>query len=166
MYKLIFILLLFDTSILFSQSIEFHIDTIKNEEGYVITKEIGVFDYKNKLIDDYKIKQMYYLNWKFKGSYTVPEGLLILYYENGNIKEISKSIKGRKIGLYLFLYSNGKIKTIGYYKDIKCYSDITSRTDSSDRYGSILIKRVESFKIGKWSYYDEKGDVIKTEEYP
>lgn len=67
------------------------------------------------------------------------EGLWISYYENGTKWSEAYYLNGLRDGHSLTFYPNGKVRYIGEYK--------------ADQ------------KIGEWTFYDEAGNISKTEKY-
>lgn len=79
---------------------------------------------------------------KMKGVYNENlqrEGLWISYYESGVKWSEAYYSNGLRDGHNLTFYPNGKMRYIGEYKNEK--------------------------KIGTWTFYDEEGNVTKTENY-
>lgn len=82
-------------------------------------------------------------------------------------------IESKKHGEYLEYYQNGQLKTHGQYKSEIVLRDSAYLIDYQEHYeipdpsmqrytkGFIITTR----KTGKWKYYDEKGILIKEEEY-
>lgn len=68
------------------------------------------------------------------------DGTWINFYENGNIKESGTYQKNKVAGPIQKFYPSGKIKSQGTYRDWR-------------------------IRVGEWTYYNENGAVIKTEDY-
>jgi antitoxin component YwqK of YwqJK toxin-antitoxin module len=156
-------------------SVELKIDTTNTDSNYTVTKSITRFDDRQYIssIDEVKV---YYRNWLIKEAYSLIDGevtgLYFSYYPNGDLKEIYNNSKGRMIGIYLCYYPEGKLKTLGTYKDlsgikqVEYHQDTTKKIDSFDGFEEIfVVKTPISVKIGKWYFYNEKGVLIKIEEY-
>ena len=71
--------------------------------------------------------------------YQFKNGLIRSYYENGALKIEENYIDNILDGRAIEYHPNGRIKSIGYYKNGE--------------------------KIGKWKYYSEKGIALEEEEY-
>ena len=79
---------------------------------------------------------------KIKGFYNdnlLREGLWVSYYENGTKWSEAYYVDGKRDGHNLTFYPNGKVRYIGEYKN--------------------------DLKFGEWSFYDENGNLTKTEKY-
>jgi antitoxin component YwqK of YwqJK toxin-antitoxin module len=70
----------------------------------------------------------------------IGQGKWINYYENGNFKEIGQYEQNLVQGPIKKFHPNGALKATGTYKDWR-------------------------IKIGKWTYYDETGQIISEENY-
>lgn len=117
-------------------------------------------------------------------------GTWTYFYDNGNISLVETykmpysdinnvfrldTLKSRlplRTGLYTEYYSNGKRKTEGRYEIIEAFS--TSDTLETINPTNYVLEKTpvsgsfwhpKSIKIGIWNTFDEKGDVIKTEDY-
>ena len=78
---------------------------------------------------------------KIKGQFKdgVRTGLWIAYYDNGNKWSENYYTKGKRNGHTVSFYRNGAIRYVGEYKADK--------------------------KVGKWKFYNEKGEFVKVENY-
>ena len=79
---------------------------------------------------------------KIEGQYDMEgkrTGLWISWYETGLKWSESYYIKGKRNGHSLTFYPNGKIRYIGEYKD--------------------------DVQTGRWTFYDDEGNVTKEENY-
>ena len=106
-------------------------------------------------------------------------------YENGIIKEVGKFNNDLKIGIWKYYYENGQIKSKGKYipkekripdvrtreelVNLKLLPDLDAVEDSLITLGyeithNMLPVRV-FFKTGKWKYWDEKGNIIREQEW-
>lgn len=65
---------------------------------------------------------------------------IIIYYPNGKIKRIANYYNSRVVGLFQEFYENGFLEKIGEYNS-------------------------ENQRIGKWVFYDDKGEIIRRENY-
>jgi antitoxin component YwqK of YwqJK toxin-antitoxin module len=91
------------------------------------------------------------------------EGLSKFYNDKGTlIKEVNYK-SGAEFGEYKEYYDSGVIKTQGQYKQIKGFVN----TSTFDPQGIEHIRKHPDDhipqKTGEWKYYDEKGNLIKTE---
>lgn len=151
------------------------IDTIKFENNYIVTRKTCIGDdkgYCQSQIDEYYIdgrkKSSQMLDWENRLS-----GQSILYYSNGKIAEESFFVKGRRVGMFISYFENGKIKSIGKYKDINCYSDVKYSIDTvtvddpSDEGVELTQVSVHTgeLKDGNWFFYKENGEIRNVEIY-
>ncbi len=70
----------------------------------------------------------------------IGEGEWINYYDNGNYREIGNYDQNKVTGPIKKYYRNGVLQAAGNYKDWR-------------------------IRIGEWKYYDEQGNLVKTEDY-
>jgi antitoxin component YwqK of YwqJK toxin-antitoxin module len=119
---------------------------------YETGKKQSVFNKSNGIAQG--IQYYYYENGKKMMEQTyknnIIDGITIYYYED-ETKESEGYLKGeprkeRKLGHWIYYYRNGKKKEEGEWK-------------IGGRHGDGNIQ------TGIWKYYDEKGNLIKTEEY-
>ena len=92
------------------------------------------------------------------------EGVLFGKYDNGNYASIQEFKNGIGEGTWINYYENGNLKEIGTYQKNKVAGPIQKFYPS----GKIKAKgnyREWRIRIGEWIYYDEKGKVIKKEDY-
>jgi antitoxin component YwqK of YwqJK toxin-antitoxin module len=73
------------------------------------------------------------------------------YWENGNLKTNASWLDAALFGSFTSYYKNGQVESKGQYKDVP----VNQKNHWSE----------ESSKEGKWFYYDEKGNLIRTEKY-
>ena len=160
---------------LFSQSIsKTTFDTLITKEGFTVTKQVCFTEeevYCQKEIDIYfpswKPKQVTYYDLLGR-----PTGQFTSYYINGNVEEAYLYEKGRKAGLYISYFETGSIKTIGRYKDVNCDSDIKYSFDTVEVQGemedeiyTLVVRKIEDEKIGKWFDYNYDGTLKGIKEY-
>ena len=96
-----------------SQSVSTYCDTTYGESNYIVRTTINVLD-SARLVSSYcSIESKYYneklaekynqvllpKNLQFGNSFYLTNGLYTSYYENGNYREISNYILGRKYGM-------------------------------------------------------------------
>jgi len=67
------------------------------------------------------------------------DGKWIYYYDNGNVWSEGYFKNGKSEGKRITHYQNGKIFYVGYYK--------------------------EDQRVGVWTFYDEKGTLVKSVDY-
>lgn len=86
------------------------------------------------------------------------------FYENGNLKlRIDVGSDGIPNGNYEEYYDSGEIKERGKYKD----GEIVDTVYVYHKNGSVKMKGtlLEGIDNGWWYFYDEKGNLIKKNEY-
>jgi antitoxin component YwqK of YwqJK toxin-antitoxin module len=80
----------------------------------------------------------------------------ILYYENGKVQQDRYWIDGSLVDTFKEYYENGKLKVAGQYETEAEYR-------KKNKPGSDFT--IESFKMGKWSYFTKTGMLEKEEIY-
>ncbi len=144
---------------------------------YIESKKYGTFkvrdtvklyeeetNYDSKETSSYKF---FHSNFKLKEEGKMidgkKEGLNKSYNNKGVLVQEVNYKNDSEFGEYKEYYENGKIKTSGQYKHS---SGIITNT-TYDAQGVEHIRKTSSStipkKYGEWKYYDEKGDLIKTE---
>lgn len=111
------------------------------------------------------------------GSQELPIGLVEKYYQNGYLQEKYSFVEA-KIGLggvcvdgpYEEYYSNGKLKIKGNYKiglDSTITDTIYAEDPTTGEQHTIIEKgkNPHSLKTGQWLYFNDKGDLLKRENY-
>jgi len=122
-------------------------DGVKTVRVLVAGRRIFVFDYKNCSSKDRAYLDSLDAPIYFNAGRTGKP--LIFWYpvdesDSSGVKRImwAKGAfdNGRKVGLWVRYWRNGKMKSLGYYR--------------------------AGQKVGIWKYWDERGNLIKTEKYP
>jgi antitoxin component YwqK of YwqJK toxin-antitoxin module len=82
---------------------------------------------------------------------------------NGVLLEIQSYKKGEKSSQWERYYENGQLEYIGCCKDNEIHGEYKKYHPN----GELKIKGAfdAGFKVGTWTYFDEKGDAINYEEY-
>ncbi len=129
------------------------------------------------------------MKWvEVKGS---KNGPCIKYYKNGIVKEITNYMLGQKVGEYKFYHTNGLIAISGkygyetalgvikrdyeidtnyYYPELDTFL-ITPDPKIKDFMGRevkpipVYSESIKHIKEGVWKYYNDKGELIKEENY-
>ena len=131
-------------------------DTVKlfEEETVYDTKEISTYKYYHP---NFKLKE------EGRAVNSKKEGLSKFYNDKGILIKEVNYMSGAEFGEYKEYHDNGALKVKGQYKHINGF-ETHSTFDVS---GKESIRKTASAhipkKIGEWKYYDEKGNVIKTE---
>lgn len=91
------------------------------------------------------------------------EGLCKFYSDKGILSKEVNYKNGAEFGDYKEYHDNGAVKTKGQYKQIKGFVETTT----FDPEGKEHIRKTSSDNIpkkyGEWKYFDEKGNLIKSE---
>lgn len=90
------------------------------------------------------------------------------YYDSGGpMIKICNYKTGKLIGPYKEYYPNGKIKVEGAYRQGEGTIKVSSRPIGGGK-GRVYDRKIpnKEYKTGKWVYYNSKGAIIKTENYP
>jgi antitoxin component YwqK of YwqJK toxin-antitoxin module len=135
---------------------------INNKLNTIINFKLGLrdgemlyFDQKGKYID----LQTNYLN-------DTINGLTISYYVNGQIKQFGKCFGSLtfRYGEWLTYHENGKLKSRGNYglfevnnKDL-IIENVQVKNPNFNNFENVILVRV-----GNWAFYDEAGNLEKTE---
>ncbi len=99
-----------------------------------------------------------------KGEKSPYTGILFAKYPNGNYETWQTYIDGIGQGVWINYYENGQYKEVGHYEQnrvegpIKKYH-LNGQLKASGTYKDWRIR------IGEWSYYDENGRLIRTDDY-
>lgn len=187
MKRLLLFLFLFNSYSIYAQRVIHSTDTIQiSLYKYLVTDSLKFYGKDNYTGDSSLIsvlvKDKYYNN---KGQILIEKRTEEIgnnsiiyytkYYENGNIKEkYSVSQMRRKVGYYLSCYENGKINTIGYYRQglpvngilVHEYAEIEFGEDPDIVGDFVEVYYYQGEKIGTWRYYQENGFLLKEEMYP
>ena len=114
-------------------------------------KDYNAFDAKNKRDGVWiRVYQMHPDIMYYKGKYAhgVPTGVFEFYSENGLLKSVVDHVQDTTINDVTNYYSDGK------------------SVISKGRYvGKIVNKKWTRLKQGRWEFYDEKGQLIRFENY-
>jgi antitoxin component YwqK of YwqJK toxin-antitoxin module len=127
---------------------------------------------------------IYFHNGKQISGDQIPDGFVIEYYDNGNIKNIFKYLNHTRNGLAFGFYENGNVKAEAYYKDslptgrgrryyengnLMADWNIENNRETSHReyYENGNLKEQIIFEGGKTkkSVYDLRGNVIEESDY-
>lgn len=87
------------------------------------------------------------------------------YYENSNIKEVAGTRSGHLYGEYLEYHENGKLKVKGTYDYIGGGDTIRVIDPITLEEKTEITSPTNTAKSGTWKYYNEKGKLIRKEEY-
>lgn len=101
---------------------------------------------KKKIYDYYQIQADKFLNCK--------PCYLMSYDINDVLVNASQSYGDCAIGISIDYYPTGAIKAVKYYKQ-----------NLSGDWANFYKRGYCSVRNGKWTYYDENGNIIKTENY-
>ena len=104
--------------------------------------------------------------WNYKNGQE--EGLFVSFYDNGQLKHRENYIDGELDGLYETFHEKGKLyetfhkngKPDGHWETFYLNSNFFLHGPRKTR-GKIKNEKLE----GLWEYFDEEGNLTKTEEY-
>ncbi len=187
MKQLLVFLFLFNSYSIYAQRVIHSTDTIQiSLYKYLVTDSLKCYSKDNytgdSLLISVLVTDKYYNNKGQvlieKRTEEIDDNAIIYYtkyYENGNIKEkYSVSQMRRKVGYYLSCYENGKINTIGYYRQglpvnrvlVHEYAEIEFGEKPTMIGDFVELYYYQGEKIGTWRYYGEDGFLLKEEMYP
>ncbi len=102
----------------------------------------------------------YYKNGEDKGF----TGILYTKYDNGNYLTRQEYKDGLGEGTWINYWPNGNLKEVGTYQKNKVEGPIKKYNQN----GNLIAKghyKDWRIRVGLWTYYDDNGNLIKTEDY-
>lgn len=109
--------------------------------------------YENEFYENGQLKET---SWKIAFYYV---GNRYCFYENGQLESYGyyAGFEGRDMeqDLWKYYFDNGQLKAVGAYKNY-----FFAQKTRNER-----IKAPSSTKIGEWKYYNEYGELTKTENF-
>jgi len=102
----------------------------------------------------------YYKNGENKGF----TGILYTKYDNGNYLTRQEYKSGLGEGTWINYWPNGNLKEVGTYQKNKVEGPIKKYNQNGNLIakGHYIDWRI---RVGLWSYYDDDGNLVKTEDY-
>ncbi|MCH2228701.1 MAG: hypothetical protein MK105_00045 [Crocinitomicaceae bacterium] len=107
-------------------------------------------------VNNKRVDKIIYLKYKsvWDNIHKCKPCYLKTYDENDKLIKEGFQYTDCGVGIWTEYYSNGEIKTIGHFKE-----------NNSDNWNDLWNRGYCSRKEGLWKYYDENGNVTKTEKY-
>jgi hypothetical protein len=145
-----------------------------NNGGKCISVELGASIDSNgnhiRKIASYISKKWYYENGKLQKEYLIDgefiSGSYLSYFKNGNIDEFYFCFKGHKVGAYMKFYEDKKKMIFGEYSLPEKVPDYYEVSDTLKDQNIVVYTQIfNDIKEGKWFYWNEKGELIKTETW-
>ena len=102
----------------------------------------------------------YYKNGESKGF----TGILYTKYNNGNYLTRQEYKDGLGEGTWINYWPNGNLKEVGAYQKNKVEGPITKYNQNGDMIAKGHYKDWR-IRVRHWKYYDDDGNLIKTENY-
>ncbi len=99
-----------------------------------------------------------------KGADKPYTGVLYAKYPNGNYQSYQDFQDGIGQGTWINYYENGNYKEIGTYQQNKVKGPI-KKYHPNGKLAAEGNYREWRIRVGEWKYYDQKGNLIKTENY-
>lgn len=120
--------------------------------------------------DSTSINESFYSNGNRKSFYNfinghIQNGVSINWYKSGSIKSISNFLYGLYFGGYSEWYESGHIKVAGnYWIEInESINEFENKNKQIKINMQATFPRNKNGKNGKWFFYLENGEIIKTE---
>ncbi|MEL6864468.1 MAG: hypothetical protein AAFP19_08620 [Bacteroidota bacterium] len=99
-----------------------------------------------------------------KGEKVPYTGVLTASYPNGNLESWQEYVDGIGQGKWINYYENGQIKEEGYYEQNRVEGPIKKYHANGQLKAEGTYKDWR-IRIQVWKYYDETGQLTKTEDY-
>jgi len=94
---------------------------------------------------------------------SIKDGMVTLRYKTGVIKEKSYYVNGRRNGECISFYESGRMCSDDYFTNGLIDGSSTTYYDNGQkRYEGTFVKGKPA---GKWSFWDDKGKLIRTVDY-
>ncbi len=139
----------------------FALCSMENTRAQIDTLSQEMVSMSNTYQKPYKVGGVYY-----KTNETAPfTGVLFGKYSNGKYLSIQEYKNGIGNGTWINYYPNGQLKEVGTYMDNRVEGPIKQYYENGN------LKAEGTFahwrkKVGKWNFYDQDGNLIRSQNFP
>ena len=117
---------------------------------------------RKTLYENGQIKETWTVKLDSDNNY-IAHGKYIAWYENGQKKQVEYWKDGKLNGSFITWHDNGMKHQVGSYKD----GNMDCLYREYEPLGQKIVEGevIDGKQEGKWTYWDEKGNIFKQEDY-